>query len=48
MGLLPWVVLGGIVISNGLLEAGVSAFITLVVVAAWRRIKIGKKEGADL
>ncbi len=48
MGLLPWVVLGGIVVSNGLLEAGVSAFITLVVVAAWRRIKIGKKEGADL
>ena len=48
MGLIPWVVLGGIVISNGLLEAGVSALITLTVVAAWRRIRIGKKQGSDL
>lgn len=48
MGLLPWPVLGGIVISNGLLEAGVSAFIVLVVVAAWRRIKVGKRQGSDL
>lgn len=48
MGLLPWAVLGGIVISNGLIEAGVSAFIVLVVVAAWRQIKIGKKLGSDL
>jgi uncharacterized membrane protein len=48
MGLLPWAVLGGIVITNGLLEAGVSAFIVLVVVAAWRRIKVGKRQGSDL
>lgn len=48
MGLLPWAVLGGIVISNGFLEAGVSAFIVLIVVAAWRGIRIGKKQGSDL
>lgn len=48
MGLLPWVVLGGIVVSNGFLEAAASALITLVVVAAWRQIRIGKKQGADL
>jgi uncharacterized membrane protein len=48
MGLLPWEFLGGIVITNGLLEAGVSAFIVLVVVAAWRQIKVGKKQGSDL
>jgi uncharacterized membrane protein len=48
MGLLPWAVLGGIVISNGLIEAGVSAFIVVVVVAAWRQIKVGKKQGSDL
>lgn len=48
MGLLPWAVLGGIVISNGLIEAGVSAFIVLVVVAAWRQIRIGKRQGSDL
>ncbi len=48
MGLLPWPVLGGIIFSNGLLEAGVSAFIVVTVVAAWRRIKIGKRQGSDL
>ncbi|MDO9087089.1 MAG: ECF transporter S component [Anaerolineaceae bacterium] len=48
MGLLPWAVLGGIVISNGLIEAGVSAFIVVVVVAAWRRIRVGKRQGSDL
>lgn len=48
MGLLPWVVLGGIIISNGLLEAGVSAAIVLMVVAAWLGFKIGKIQGADL
>jgi uncharacterized membrane protein len=48
MGLLPWEVLGGIFVANGLLEAGVSAVITLVVVAAWQQIRIGKKKGSDL
>ena len=48
MQLLPWEVIGGIIIANGLLEAALSAFITLVVVAAWRQIKIGKREGSDL
>ena len=48
MGLLPWAVLGGIVISNGLIEAGVSAFIVVVVVAAWRGIRVGKRQGSDL
>lgn len=48
MGLLPWAALGGIIVGNGLLEAAVSALITLVVVAAWRQIKIGKKTGSDL
>jgi uncharacterized membrane protein len=47
-GLLPWPVLGGIVVSNGLPEAAVSALITTVVVAAWNAIKIGKREGADI
>ncbi len=48
LGYLPWAVVGGIIISNGLLEAGLSAVITLVVVAAWRGFRIGKKQGADL
>ncbi len=48
MGYLPWAALGGIAVVNGLPEVGVSAVITLLVVAAIRQIRIGKKQGADL
>ncbi|MCD4674204.1 MAG: ECF transporter S component [Anaerolineaceae bacterium] len=48
LGYVPWAILPGIVIANGLPEAAASAVLTLAVVAAWRRIRIGKKEGADL
>jgi uncharacterized membrane protein len=48
LGYLPWVALGPIALVNGLPEAGVSALLTLVVVAAWRQIRIGKRQGADL
>ncbi len=48
MGLLPWAVLGGITVANGLPEAGVSAFLTLAVVGAVRGIQIRRKKGADL
>jgi uncharacterized membrane protein len=48
LGKVPWVVLGPIAVVNGLPEAGVSALLTLAVVAAWRQIKIGKRQGADL
>lgn len=48
MGYLPWAVLGGIVVTNGLPEAGISAVITLLVVGALQQLKIGKKNGADL
>lgn len=44
----PWVVLGGIVISNGLLEAALSAVITVIVVGVLLQIKVGRKRGADL
>ncbi len=48
LGHLPWVALGPIAVANGLPEAGVSALIVLVVVAAWMRIQVGKKTGASL
>jgi uncharacterized membrane protein len=48
MGYLPWAVLGGIVVTNGLPEAGISAVITLLVVGALQQLKLGKKSGADL
>jgi len=48
IGAAPWAALPPILLANGLPEAGVSAVITLVVVAAWRRIEIGERKGADL
>ena len=43
-----WKTLWGVAIANGLPEAGISAVIVLIVVAAVRQIKIGKKQGSDL
>jgi uncharacterized membrane protein len=48
LGLAPWELVYFSFITNSLLEAGVSAFIVLIVVSAWRGIKIGKKQGSDL
>lgn len=44
----PWGVLLPLVPANGLPEAAASAVITLVVVAAWKRIAIGNRRGSDL
>ena len=48
LGMAPWEVLGPIVVANGLPEAFVSAVITVAVVAAWKRIPVGRRKGADL
>lgn len=48
LGILPWPAIGGIIIGNGLLEAGLSAVIVLVVITAWKQIDTGRKKGADL
>ncbi len=48
LGYLPWAVLPPIFLINGLPEAALSAVITLVVVAAWKRIQVGKKKGSSL
>ncbi|NLG99878.1 MAG: ECF transporter S component [Chloroflexi bacterium] len=48
LGYLPWAALPAIVIANGLPEAGVSALLVLAVVAAWRQIRIGRREGANI
>ena len=48
LGLAPWAVIGGIVVSNGLLEAGLSAFLVLIIVAAWLQIEVGRRKGARL
>lgn len=48
LGKAPWGVLLPLVPANGLPEAAASAIITLVVVAAWKRIEIGNRRGANL
>lgn len=48
LGLLPWAVLPLIVLINGLPEAVLAAILTLIVVAAWKRIAIGKRKGSNL
>jgi len=47
-GYVPWLVIGGIAVENGLPEIGISAVITLLVVAAVRQIRIGKKQGSQV
>jgi len=48
LGYLPWTALGGIALANGLPEIGISALITLAVVAAYWNIPVGKPRGSDL
>jgi len=43
-----WKALTGIAVTSGLPEAGVSAVITLLVVAAYRQFRVGKRKGSDL
>jgi uncharacterized membrane protein len=48
LALYPWAMIWGVFIANSLPEMAVSALIVLFVVAAWWRIKVGKKQGSDL
>lgn len=48
LGFLPWVALGPIVVANGLPEAALSAVLVVVIVAAVRQIRIGKRQGANI
>jgi uncharacterized membrane protein len=44
----PWPLLLASGVTNGPFEAGAAALLTLVVVAAWQQIEIGRKRGANL
>jgi len=48
LGLYPLVVVLPVIPANGFPEAGVAAVIVLAVVAAWRQIAVGKRQGANL
>ena len=48
LGILPWPAIGAYIISNGLLEAALSAVLVLLVCSAWMQIDVSRKKGADL
>lgn len=48
LGFLPWEILAGIALANGLPEMVISAVITTAVIAAYRQIPSGKKRGSNL
>lgn len=48
LGLYPWELIGAVAVTNGVPEAIVSAFLTLIIVAAVRKISVGRKKGANL
>lgn len=48
LGYLPLAALPPILLLNGVPEALVSAVLVLAVVAAWKQLRVGKKQGADL
>ena len=48
LGHLPWEALPPIVLANGLPEAVASAIITVLVVAAWKRIEVGRRKGSSV
>jgi uncharacterized membrane protein len=48
LGFLPWTVLGGIAVVNGLPEMAASIIITTAIVAAYWKLPLGKRKGANL
>ena len=48
LGFLPYPILAGLAIANGLPELIVSALITTIIVAAYWRIPIGRQKGSKL
>lgn len=45
---IPWSLVGTILVTNSIAEAVISAILTLAVVTAWKQIRVGKKQGANL
>ena len=48
LGFVPWPLLGGIAVANGIPEMIASSLITAIVIAAYWRIPLGRHQGADL
>ncbi len=47
-GFLTWEVIGAVFVANSLAEAALSAILTLLVVAAWKQIDVGRRKGSNL
>lgn len=48
LGLATLAVIGPIVLANGIPEAILCAILVLVVITAWRQIRVGKKQGSSV
>lgn len=48
LGLAPWPLLGGIALANGLPEAILAGLLVTAIVAVWRQIPIGRRQGANI
>ena len=48
LGALSWSLIGVIFVTNSLPEAVLSAILVLAVVAAWKQIRVGRRQGADI
>jgi uncharacterized membrane protein len=46
LGIYPWVAIGAAALANGPLEAGAAAILNLAVVAAWKRLEVGRQGAA--
>jgi uncharacterized membrane protein len=44
----PWNLIGGIIITSGLLEAAIAGVLVLLIGSAWMRIEFGRRKGSDL
>jgi uncharacterized membrane protein len=44
----PWALIGGIIASSGLLEAGIAAVLVLIIGSAWMQIDVRRRKGANL
>jgi len=47
-GLIPWPVIGSVIVANGLPEMVLSILITVAVISAWRGYVVGRKKGSNL
>jgi uncharacterized membrane protein len=48
LGEMPWAAIPPFIVVNGLPEAALATVITVLVVAAWRQIEVGRRKGSKI